>query len=67
VAICAAFYGFDQAGRAARPTIRRHLERLGKLRMADIADTIRPAPANARTVQEYIDEVPAWADGTEVK
>ena len=35
--------------------------------MADIADTIRPAPANARTVQEYIDEVPAWADGTEVK
>jgi hypothetical protein len=35
--------------------------------MADIADTIRPAPANVRTVQEYIDEVPAWADGTSVK
>jgi MFS transporter, putative metabolite transport protein len=35
--------------------------------MADIVDTIRPAQANARTVQEYIDEVPAWADGTEVR
>jgi MFS family permease len=35
--------------------------------MADIADTIRLAPANARTVREYIDEVPAWPDGTSVK
>jgi hypothetical protein len=35
--------------------------------MADIADTIRPGSANARTVQEYIDEVPAWPDGTSVK
>jgi MFS transporter, putative metabolite transport protein len=35
--------------------------------MANIADASRSAPANARTVQEYIDEVPAWADGTEVK
>jgi putative MFS transporter len=35
--------------------------------MADIAVTIRPAPANARTVQDYIDELPAWADGTPMK
>jgi MFS transporter, putative metabolite transport protein len=35
--------------------------------MADIVNTIQPAQANARTVQEYIDEVPAWADGTEVR
>ena len=35
--------------------------------MAEIADTIRVAPVNARTVQEYIDEVPAWPDGTSVK
>ena len=35
--------------------------------MADITDTIRSAPANARTVQEYIDELPAWPDGTALK
>src|SRR5580693_6426409 len=35
--------------------------------MANIADAVRLAPANARTVQEYIDEVPVWADGTSVR
>src|SRR5580693_5340480 len=35
--------------------------------MANIADAVRLAPANARTVQEYIDEVPVWPDGTSVK
>ena len=27
----------------------------------------RPAPGNARTVQEYIDELPVWSDGTQLK
>ena len=35
--------------------------------MADIADTSRPALTNARTVQDYIDELPVWADGTSLK
>ena len=35
--------------------------------MADIADTSRPALKNARTVQDYIDELPVWADGTSLK
>jgi MFS transporter, putative metabolite transport protein len=35
--------------------------------MADIIGTNRTAQANARTVQEYIDELPAWADGTSLK
>jgi MFS transporter, putative metabolite transport protein len=35
--------------------------------MADIADSNRPVAANARTVQEYIDEVPMWPDGTQLK
>jgi hypothetical protein len=43
------------------------VKRLGKLDIADIADSSRPAQANARTVQEYIDELPAWADGTPMK
>lgn len=30
-------------------------------------DTIRPAQSNARRVQEYIDELPAWPDGTSLK
>ena len=34
--------------------------------MADIADSRRSAAANARTVQEYIDEVPIWSDGTQL-
>jgi MFS transporter, putative metabolite transport protein len=32
--------------------------------MADIAQTVRPELTGAKTVQEYIDELPAWADGT---
>jgi len=35
--------------------------------MADIADSNRPVAANARTVQEYIDELPSWPDGTRLK
>ncbi len=35
--------------------------------MADIMDPIRPGPANAKSVQEYIDELPRWADGTSLK
>ena len=35
--------------------------------MADIVDASRSAPANARTVQEYIDEMPVWPDGTALK
>ena len=35
--------------------------------MADTADSVRPAQSNARTVQEYIDELPAWPDGTALK
>ena len=35
--------------------------------MADIANASRTAQANARTVQEYIDEVPVWSDGTQLK
>jgi MFS family permease len=32
--------------------------------MADIAQTMRPERTGAKSVQEYIDELPAWADGT---
>jgi hypothetical protein len=32
--------------------------------MADIAQTVRPERTGAKSVQEYIDELPAWADGT---
>jgi len=35
--------------------------------MADTVDTNRSAQPNVRTVQDYIDELPAWADGTAVK
>jgi MFS family permease len=35
--------------------------------MADTADSVQPAQSNARTVQEYIDELPAWPDGTALK
>ena len=68
MAISAAFYGFNGTGgdRHFRPFIR-NLERLGKLTVADIAASNRPAPGNARTVQEYIDELPVWSDGTTLK
>src|SRR5580658_8961991 len=32
--------------------------------MNDVAEAARPAPARTKTVQEYIDEVPVWSDGT---
>ncbi|HUB12921.1 MAG TPA: MFS transporter [Acetobacteraceae bacterium] len=35
--------------------------------MSDVATAARPAPANAKSVQEYIDELPAWSDGTNLK
>jgi MFS transporter, putative metabolite transport protein len=35
--------------------------------MSDLATAERPAPANAKSVQEYIDELPAWSDGTSLK
>jgi MFS transporter, putative metabolite transport protein len=33
----------------------------------DLNTTTRPAQGNARTVQEYIDELPVWPDGTKLK
>jgi MFS transporter, putative metabolite transport protein len=35
--------------------------------MSDVAEARRPAQANAKSVQEYIDELPAWSDGTTLK
>jgi MFS transporter, putative metabolite transport protein len=35
--------------------------------MNDINTAARPVPANAKTVQEYIDELPIWSDGTSLK
>jgi MFS transporter, putative metabolite transport protein len=35
--------------------------------VADIADTLRPVEAGAKTVQDYIDELPAWPDGTPMR
>ena len=35
--------------------------------MADIANSARSARTNAKTVQEYIDELPVWSDGTKLK
>jgi MFS transporter, putative metabolite transport protein len=35
--------------------------------MAEIRETVRPEPSGVRTVQDYIDELPAWADGTALK
>ncbi len=32
-----------------------------------MSDVARFAPPNARSVQEYIDEVPVWPDGTRLK
>jgi hypothetical protein len=32
--------------------------------MVDLATPRQPAPPNAKTVQEYLDELPAWSDGT---
>jgi MFS transporter, putative metabolite transport protein len=35
--------------------------------MDEINTTTRPAQGNAKTVQEYIDELPVWTDGTKLK
>jgi MFS transporter, putative metabolite transport protein len=35
--------------------------------MSETIATGRPNPASAKTVQEYIDELPVWADGTNLK
>jgi MFS transporter, putative metabolite transport protein len=35
--------------------------------MNDVAEATRPAQANAKSVQDYIDELPAWSDGTSLK
>src|ERR1700743_895214 len=35
--------------------------------MSNTAEAIRPKQAEAKTVQEYIDELPVWSDGTSLK
>ena len=35
--------------------------------MNDVAEAVRPAQANTKSVQEYIDELPVWSDGTSLK
>jgi MFS transporter, putative metabolite transport protein len=35
--------------------------------MSDVAVAKPPAQSNAKTVQQYIDEVPVWSDGTTLK
>jgi MFS transporter, putative metabolite transport protein len=40
---------------------------MGERAMDDIAEAARPALAGTRTVQDYIDELPAWSDGTTLK
>jgi MFS transporter, putative metabolite transport protein len=35
--------------------------------MNDVAEAVRPAQTGAKTVQDYIDELPAWSDGTSLK
>jgi MFS family permease len=35
--------------------------------MNEIAAGVRPVQANAKSVQEYIDELPVWSDGTSLK
>ena len=35
--------------------------------MNDVVEAARPAQTGAKTVQEYIDELPAWSDGTRLK
>jgi putative MFS transporter len=35
--------------------------------MSDVAEARRPAQANAKSVQDYIDEMPVWSDGTGLK
>jgi len=35
--------------------------------MNDIAETTRPTTAGTKSVQEYIDEMPVWPDGTALK
>jgi MFS family permease len=35
--------------------------------MNDVAEAARPTQANTRSVQDYIDELPTWPDGTSLK
>ena len=35
--------------------------------MSEVGTAVRPAQANAKTVQDYIDELPVWSDGTNLK
>jgi len=35
--------------------------------MVDVATQNSPGQSSGKTVQEYIDELPAWADGTSLK
>ncbi len=35
--------------------------------MSEVAEAARPAPANTKSVQDYIDELPVWSDGTSLK
>jgi putative MFS transporter len=35
--------------------------------MSDVAEANRPAQAGTKSVQEYIDELPVWPDGTSLK
>jgi putative MFS transporter len=35
--------------------------------MSEVVEATRPAPANTKSVQEYIDELPVWSDGTNLK
>lgn len=35
--------------------------------MTNTAESARPTPSGTKSVQEYIDELPAWADGTALK
>jgi MFS transporter, putative metabolite transport protein len=35
--------------------------------MNDVAEAERPAQSNAKSVQDYIDELPVWSDGTSLK
>jgi MFS transporter, putative metabolite transport protein len=35
--------------------------------MSEVAEAVRPAPASTKSVQDYIDELPVWSDGTSLK
>jgi MFS transporter, putative metabolite transport protein len=39
----------------------------GRVAMVDVLERGRNAPTESKSVQDYIDEVPVWADGTSLK